>query len=99
MSGEHEQRIDNVISALEEQIAKSSGRFPDMSATGGASTITVNAGGIGVWISVTCCGIMLACNLFMIALYVDQQQQIRDLSDYLTAIYAMAPHLKPETAK
>lgn len=94
MNDEHIQRVQALIDRAE-KLGEGS-RVPGIQSQGGASTITVNAGGIGVWISVTCCGIMLACNLFMIALYVDQQQQIRDLSDYLTAIYAMAPHLKPE---
>lgn len=59
------------------------------------STITINAGGIGVWIASTACAVMLAVNMFMVALYLDQQQQIRDLDAYLSAIYMMAPSLKP----
>lgn len=63
------------------------------------STISINAGGLGLWVACTCCVVMLACNLFLVALYVDQQQQIRDLDAYLSAIYMQAPHLKPEDRK
>lgn len=67
--------------------------------SGNQSTISINAGGIGVWFACTACAVMLACNLFLVALYLDQQQQIRDLDAYLSAIYMQAPHLKPEDKK
>ena len=63
------------------------------------STVTIQASGIGVWVASTCCAVMLAVNLFMVALYLDQQQQIRDLDAYLSAIYMMAPNLKPPEKK
>lgn len=62
---------------------------------GNQSTIQINAGGIGVWLACTACAVMLAANLFLIALYLDQQQQIRQLGEFVTATYMMAPHLKP----
>lgn len=64
--------------------------------TGNQSTITLNAGGLGIWLSVTCCVVMLATNLFLVALYLDQQRQIASLNEYLAAIYMLAPSLKPE---
>lgn len=64
-----------------------------------ASTITVNAGGIGVYIAATCCAVMLAVNLFLIAIIVNHERKIDDLSDYIHAIYMMAPSLKPENTK
>lgn len=60
------------------------------------SNIHLNAGGIGVWVASTCCVVMLACNLFLLALYLDQQRQIASLNEYLSAIYMLAPSLKPE---
>lgn len=60
-----------------------------------STTVTVNAGGIGLWIAVTCCAVMLAMNLFLAALVMDHSRKIDDLGDYLAAIYAQAPHLKP----
>jgi hypothetical protein len=64
--------------------------------TGNQSQIHINAGGIGVWLACTACAVMLAVNLFLVALYLDQQQQIRQLGEYLQAAYMMAPQLKPE---
>ena len=61
----------------------------------GSSVITVNAGGIGVWIAGTCCLVMLAVNLFLAAMLIDHSRKIDDLRDYLNAIYMMAPQLKP----
>lgn len=69
----------------------------NLSGTGGnQATITLNAGGIGVWIASTCCVVMLACNVFLLALYLDQQRQIAALNEYLSAIYMLAPTLKPK---
>ncbi len=62
--------------------------------SGNQSTITLNAGGIGVWIACTCCAVMLACNVFLVGLYLDQQRQISSLNDYLSAIYVQAPALQ-----
>ncbi len=67
--------------------------------SGNQSTITLNAGGIGVWIACTCCAVMLACNVFLVGLYLDQQSHIRDLDSFLAAIYMQAPYLKPEPKK
>lgn len=59
------------------------------------STITVNAGGIGVWIASICCAMMLGMAIVGGALILDQQRQLSDLHDYLAAIYAQAPQLQP----
>lgn len=61
-----------------------------------SATIAVNAGGVGVWVAVTCCAVMLAANLFLAALVMDHSRKIDDLGDYLNAIYQMAPHLKQQ---
>ena len=59
------------------------------------AVITVNAGGFGLWVAVTCCAVMLAVNLFLVILVMDHSRQISDLKDYLSVIYQVAPHLKP----
>lgn len=59
------------------------------------ATITVSAGGVGLWIAVTCCVVMLAANLFLAAIVMDHSRKIDDLGDYLSAIYMQAPQLKP----
>ena len=55
-----------------------------------ASTITVNAGGIGVYIAVTCCAVMLAVNVLLIAVIVDHSRKIDRLQDYVTATYMIS---------
>lgn len=69
----------------------------------GSSNIQINGGGVGVWIATVCCALMLGMGLIGAMVIVDLRQQIgdansqiRDLRDYLSAIYAQAPHLKPE---
>jgi nitrogen fixation-related uncharacterized protein len=72
-----------------------------------ASTMTINAGGVGVWLAVTACAVSVAVTMVAVvfgALVVsmqsgqisDQKQQIARAQDHLTAIYMMAPHLKPK---
>ena len=63
------------------------------------STVTLQAGGVGVWIAVTCCVVMLACNLFLVALYLNQQRQIDSMTEWLTATYMLAPSIKPKDYK
>lgn len=65
-------------------------------ANSAASTLTINAGGVGVWIAATCCAIMLAITLGLTAMLIDHSRQIGRMQDHLTAIYMMAPHPKPD---
>lgn len=64
--------------------------------SGNQSTITLNAGGVGVWIAVSACAVMLAVNVMLVAVVVSHDRKIDDLKHYLNAVYMMAPHLKPE---
>lgn len=85
--------LDHRIERLE-KLAKEGSR-----GVSSASHITVNAGGIGVYIAVTCCAVMLAVNIFLIAIIVNHERKIDDLGDYIHAIYMVAPQLKPESKK
>ena len=60
------------------------------------STIQVNAGGIGVWLAVTCCLLAVLAVVFMSLVVLDQRREIDDLNHHLTAIYMLAPHLRPD---
>lgn len=64
-----------------------------------SATITVNAGGVGVWIATSACCVMLAIALFLGLWVIDLSRKISALEQYVTAIYMMAPHLKPEESK
>jgi hypothetical protein len=74
-----------------------------MTATGGSSSVTFNAGGVGVIASIIASAIMLGLNLglsiVIIIMYVDsvkQDAKVTAMQDYINAIYVAAPSLKPE---
>ena len=64
------------------------------------ATVTLQAGGLGVWICATCCVVMFAlllagsCSAGFFA--VKQSERMDRMQDYLNAIYAQAPQLKPK---
>lgn len=66
--------------------------------TGNQSTITLNAGGVGVWIAVSCCAVMLAVNVVLVGIIVSHERKLDDLADYIHAIYMAAPSLRQEPA-
>lgn len=65
----------------------------------GNSVVTINAGGAGVWIAVTCCVVSFVINIGLAVAFVNHDRKIDDLGDYLNAIYMMAPSLKPPEKK
>ena len=58
--------------------------------------VEINAGGVGVWIASTACAIMVAVSLMLGMWVLALSAKVDRLEDYLAAIYAQAPHLKPE---
>lgn len=63
------------------------------------TSVRIEAGGVGVWVAVTLCMVMLAVNIGLLAMFINHDRKIDDLNSYLNAIYMMAPHLKPEENK
>lgn len=63
--------------------------------SGNQSTITFNAGGIGVWLAVSSCAVMLALNMALLAAVMNHDRKIDDLRHVLSAIYMIAPSLQP----
>lgn len=76
-----------------------------------SSTISVNAGGAGIWAcawiaSLCCVAMMVAGGMFLWSVSSQMQQQndkiakqdeqLSRMQDYLNAIYTMAPQLKPK---
>lgn len=96
------------LSALRRALHKVvAGPTSSQQATSGTAHVTINAGGMGIWICVTCCiamlvGLMIGC--FWISSQASAQRErmdkmerdVRDLNDYLSAIYVAAPQLKPK---
>lgn len=64
-----------------------------------SATITVNAGGLGVWIATTACCVMLGISVLLGLAVVDLSRKVSELENYVHAIYMMAPSLKPENLK
>jgi hypothetical protein len=64
-----------------------------------SATITVNAGGLGVWIATTACCVMLGISVLLGLAVVDLSRKVSELENYVHAIYMMAPSLKPESLK
>lgn len=66
----------------------------------GQSTVNLSMGGVGVWIACTCAAVCMVASLFLGVLFLDHSRKIDSLHDYIAAIYAQAPHLRPtETTK
>ena len=64
------------------------------------ATVTLQAGGLGVWICATFCSIMfvlvLAGSILGGFYAMKETGRIDRMQDYLNAIYAQAPQLKPK---
>jgi hypothetical protein len=96
-------RIESILDTLgraEKEISSQlSGRASEATS---ASTITVNAGGAGIWmaawIASVCCAMSLVTMAFGIAWMLHQAKQIDDLNAYIQAVYQVAPALQ-ETLK
>lgn len=69
-------------------------------ATGGRAEVSVNAGGMALWLAVTVAGMMAvtnACLLVAGALWLGRiDRENSEHGHQLNAIYMIAPHLKPK---
>lgn len=84
--------LDRLERLLLETIALAS---PPSSKVGNLS-VSINAGGTGVWIAVTCCLVSFVVNVCLAVAFVNHDRKIDDLGHYLNAVYMAAPGLKPE---
>ena len=63
-------------------------------ASTGNSTITLNAGGAGIWVAVTCCLVSAVMNIGLAVAFIGHDRKIERMQDHLNAIYMIAPQLK-----
>jgi hypothetical protein len=71
-------------------------RLEAIQKAGTTQTVTLSSGSFGIWIaafSAVVCFLMFCVTL---VLFVNHDRKIDDLNSYLSAIYAQAPHLKPD---
>lgn len=64
--------------------------------TQNVTQVTFSAGGFGLWIAVTACLMMLVLNVVLGVLYLDLSRKLDRMQDHLSAIYVIAPSLKPK---
>ena len=64
--------------------------------SGNVTQFTVQAGGIGVWLCVTACVVMFVLTAVLGILFLDLSRKYDRMQDHLSAIYMMAPQLKPK---
>lgn len=58
------------------------------------AVITINAGGIGIWIVSCFAAFMAGCTIFLAFVVVGQQQQIDRASDYISNVYQALPEIR-----
>lgn len=83
------------IPALVERMEKAGAALTGTGNAIGSSTVTVNAGGIGTAMALIASALMLGLNIALVVTYNDQNRRIDRMQDYLNAIHAQAPWLKP----
>jgi len=99
MESNFDQEYDLLKRELDRAEALQKNGYGLNAASASANTITVNAGGIGIWICSTFCALCLLTSLFTLYVVSEIKQNDRDQANQLNAIYMMAPHLKPEKTK
>lgn len=87
--------VQETIDRVHEAIAKVD-RLAHMRDNTSNSTVTISAGGVGVWAAVTACLVMLAINTVLALMFLDLSRKYDRMQDHLSAVYMMAPHLKPK---
>lgn len=88
--------MDPDLTELAIALNRFSDRIDRLERVSANSNVSINAGGVGVWIASMAAVVCFVLALVMMVLYVDLSRQVDDLGDYLSAIYMQAPHLKPE---
>ena len=78
------------------ELAAALDRFTDRAdrllsnSNGGSATIHVNAGGVGLWVAITCSAVGAVTMLVALMLYVDLSRKVDRATDYQQANYRTA---------
>jgi len=88
--------MDPELTELVIALNRFSDRIDRLERVSANSNVSINAGGVGVWIATMAAVVCFVMTMVMLVLYVDQSRKVDDLGHYLQAIYAQAPSLKPE---
>jgi len=90
---------DTDIPALVDRMERAGAALTGSGNAVGSSAVTINAGGIGVAAALIACALVVGLNIAMLLTYNDQARRIDRMQDYLNAIHAQAPWLKPPSSK
>ena len=88
--------MDPELTELAIALNRFSDRIDRLERVSANSNVSINAGGVGVWIATMAAVVCFVMTMVMLVLYVDQSRKVDDLGHYLQAIYAQPPSLKPE---
>jgi hypothetical protein len=88
--------MDPELTELAIALNRFSDRIDRLERVSANSNVSINAGGVGVWVATLAAVVCFVMMMVMLVLYVDQSRKVDDLGHYLQAIYAQAPSLKPE---
>lgn len=88
--------MDPELTELAIALNRFSDRIDRLERVSANSNVSINAGGVGVWISALAAVVCFVLAMVLMLLFVDQSRKIDDLRHHLTAIYMQAPHLKPQ---
>ena len=101
---------DEDVKKFQESVARFEGIFERRKSPSNNATINVNAGGVALWIAVTCCIVMFfsssICAVFFVITIDNIHSELQErkeenskMQSYLNAIYVNAPSLKPTEKK
>jgi len=62
--------------------------------SGNVTQFTVNAGGVGVWICVTSCIVMLLLSMFLLFAYLDVRDEQRVTAAHQATLYMLLPEVR-----
>ena len=94
-----QEQVDRYVNTSQKLIDTLDRYSSNISTGNNASTISINAGGIGVLITSCLASFMCGVCIFLALQVWHQQKQMDDLHDYLNVIYQYAPNLKPKDYK
>lgn len=73
-----------------------SDRVDALSKAGTNQTVTLSGGSLGIWVAAFAAAVCFLMFFVVLMLFINHDRKIDSLNDYIAAIYAQAPHLKPE---
>lgn len=88
--------MDPELTELAVALNRFSDRIDRLERVSSTAQVSVNAGGVGVWMAAMAACLCFVMTMVLLVLYVDQSRKVDDLGHYLQAIYAQAPELKPQ---